>query len=93
MPIEERYIRYVAKVDEAFDEEENKVLRELVWNRNELRMYKYQKDTFLWRKKYINAFPDAEKNAIEIYTRALMYLWTYANKIGDDSKNADEADK
>ncbi len=25
MPIEERYIRYVAKVDEAFDEEENKV--------------------------------------------------------------------
>lgn len=50
---------------------------------NELRMYKYQKDTFLWRKKYINAFPDAEKNAVEIYTRALMYLWTYANKIDD----------
>ena len=24
MPIEERCIRYVAKVDEAFDEEENK---------------------------------------------------------------------
>ena len=50
---------------------------------NELRMYNYQKDTFLWRKNYINAFPNAEKNAIEIYTRALMYLWTYANKIGD----------
>ena len=50
---------------------------------NELRMYNYQKDTFLWRKNYINAFPNAEKNAVEIYTRALMYLWTYANKIGD----------
>lgn len=50
---------------------------------NESRMYKYQKDTFLWRKKYINVFPDAEKNAVEIYTRALMYMWSYANKIGD----------
>lgn len=50
---------------------------------NESRMYKYQKDIFLWRKNYINAFPDVEKNAVEIYTRALMYLWTYANKTGD----------
>ena len=47
------------------------------------KMYGYQKDTFLWKKKYIPVFPEPERNAIELYTRALLYLWTYANKIGD----------
>ncbi len=50
---------------------------------NELKMYTYHKKAFLWERNYINSFPDAEKNAIEIYTRALIYLWTYANKIDD----------
>ena len=50
---------------------------------NENKMYDYQKDTFMWKKKYIPIFPGSERNAIEIYTRALLCLWTHANKIGD----------
>lgn len=47
------------------------------------KMYGYQRDTFLWEKKYISIFPESERNAIELYTRALLYLWPYANKIDD----------
>ena len=50
---------------------------------DEVKMYTYQKKSFLWEKNYINSFSDAEKNAVEIYNRALICLWTYANKIGD----------
>lgn len=47
------------------------------------KMYKYQRAVFLWRKNYIPVFPESERNATEIYTWALINLWTYANEIGD----------